>query len=197
VTDAHDRPAATGARTAATQQPPPETRAPDGTPPQPRGPASAPAPRGHGVVDPSAELARMEDRYKRALADLDNYRKRSAREVQASVEQNREALLRDWLEAVDTVERALKMSHGTPGADGLRALLEQMEAILARHRVHRIGAPGEQFDPARHEAVEARVTDEAPDRTILEAMRSGWAIGDRVLRPALVIVARGPESAAG
>jgi molecular chaperone GrpE len=149
------------------------------------------------VGDPSAELARMEDRYKRALADLDNYRKRSAREVQTSVEQNREALLRDWLEAVDSVERALKMSHGTPGADGLRALLEQMEAILARHGVHRIGAAGEQFDPERHEAVEARVTDEAPDRTILEAMRSGWAIGDRVLQPALVVVARGPESAAG
>jgi molecular chaperone GrpE len=72
-----------------------------------------------------------------------------------------------------------------------------MEAILARHGVHRIGAAGEQFDPERHEAVEARVTDEAPARTILAAMRSGWAIGDRVLRPALVVVARGPESAAG
>jgi molecular chaperone GrpE len=172
-------------------------RAPDGAPPQPGGPASAPAPPGNGAADQSAELARMEDRYKRALADLDNYRKRSARELQAGVEQSRESLLRDWLEAVDSVERALQMSHGTPGAEGLRALLEQMEAILARQGVQRIGAAGEQFDPERHEAIEARVTDEAPDRTILEAVRSGWAIGDRVLRPALVIVARRPESAAG
>jgi molecular chaperone GrpE len=172
-------------------------RAPDGAPPQPGGPASAPAPPGNGAADQSAELARMEDRYKRALADLDNYRKRSARELQAGIEQSREALLRDWLEAVDSVERALQMSHGTPGADGLRALLEQMEAILARQGVRRIGAAGEQFDPERHAAIEARVTNETPDRTILEAVRSGWAIGDRVLRPALVIVARSPESAAG
>lgn len=197
MTDARDRPYATGARTAATQQPPPDMRAPDGAPPQPGGPASAPAPPGNGAADQSAELARMEDRYKRALADLDNYRKRSARELQAGIEQSREALLRDWLEAVDSVERALQMSHGTPGADGLRALLEQMEAILARQGVRRIGAAGEQFDPERHEAIEARVTNETPDRTILEAVRSGWAIGDRVLRPALVIVARSPESAAG
>ncbi len=151
----------------------------------------------NGAADQSAELARMEDRYKRALADLDNYRKRSARELQAGVEQSRESLLRDWLEAVDSVERALQMSHGTPAAEGLRALLEQMESILARYGVHRIGTAGEQFDPERHEAIEARVTNEAPDRTILEAVRSGWAIGDRILRPALVIVARRPEPAAG
>lgn len=191
VTDSH----ATGGRTAPTEQPPADTRAvADGPAPQPGAAASAP---GNGAADRSAELARMEDRYKRALADLDNYRKRSARELQAGVEQSRESLLRDWLEVVDSVERALQMSHGTPGAEGLRALLEQMESILARYGVHRIGAAGEQFDPERHEAIEARVTTEAPDRTILEAVRSGWAIGDRMLRPALVIVARRPEPAAG
>ena len=194
MTDPHDRPYTTGGRTAATQQPPADTRAvSDGTGPRPGAAASAP---GNGTADQGAELARMEDRYKRALADLDNYRKRSARELQVGVEQSRESLLRDWLEAVDSVERALQMSHGTPGAEGLRALLEQMESILARHGVHRIGAAGEQFDPERHEAIEARVTNEAPDRTILEAVRSGWAIGDRILRPALVIVARRPEPAA-
>jgi molecular chaperone GrpE len=194
VADAHDRSYAPGA---ATQQPPPDRRAPDDAPPEPGGPASAPTAPGNGAVDHSAELARMEDRYKRALADLDNYRKRSARERQASVEQSREAVLRDWLEAVDSVERALQMSRGTPGGEGLRALLEQMESILARQGVQRIGATGEQFDPERHEAIEARVTDDAPDRMILETVRSGWAIGDRVLRPALVVVARRPEPAAG
>ena len=194
MTDAQDRPYATGA--AATQQPPPDLRAPDAAP-QPGEPASAPTPPGNGAADHRAELARMEDRYKRALADLDNYRKRSARELQAGVEQRRDAMLRDWLEAVDSVERALQMSRGTPGAEGLRALLEQMESILARQGVQRIGATGEQFDPERHEAIEARVTSDTPDRMILETVRSGWAIGDRVLRPALVVVARRPEPAAG
>ena len=192
MTDPHDRPSATGGRSAATQRPPTDARTvPDGAAPQPGAAASAP---GNGAADQSAELARMEDRYKRALADLDNYRKRSARDLQTRVEQSRESLLRDWLEVVDSVERALRM---TPEAEGLQAVLEQMEAILARQGVQRIGAAGEQFDPERHEAIEARVTDEAPDRTILEAVRSGWAIGDRVLRPALVIVARRPESANG
>ena len=139
----------------------------------------------------------MEDRYKRALADLDNYRKRSARDVQSRVDQTRESLLRDWLEAVDSVERALQISHGTPAADGLRALLEQMEALLARQGARRIGAAGEPFDPERHEAIEARPSADVPDRTVLEAVRSGWALGDRVVRPALVVVARRPDPAAG
>src|SRR3979490_2503028 len=59
--------------------------------------------------DLHAEFAAMEDRYKRALADLDNYRKRSARELERRVGESREAVIRDWLEAVDSVERALRM----------------------------------------------------------------------------------------
>jgi molecular chaperone GrpE len=149
----------------------------------------------NGAAD-GLELARMEDRYKRALADLDNYRKRSARDVQTQVQQGRESLLRDWLEVVDSVERALQMSHGTPAADGLRALLEQIETLLGRHGVQRIVAQGEPFDPERHEAVDVRPSAEVPDRTVIEAVRSGWAVGDRVLRPALVVVARRPDPAA-
>ena len=161
-------------------------------------PEEAPAPAGadeppRGDGD-GAALAQMEDRYKRALADLDNYRKRSARDVQLRVGESREALLRDWLEVVDSVERALQMGNGTPAADGLRALLEQMESILARHGARRIGAPGEPFDPERHEAIDVRMSSEVPDRTVLEVARSGWAIGDRVLRPALVVVARRPDA---
>jgi molecular chaperone GrpE len=139
-----------------------------------------------------SEVARLEDRYKRALADLDNYRKRSAREVDRRVQEARDALLREWLEAVDSVERALRMDAGTPLAEGMRAVLEQMESILARHGVQRIGEAGERFDPERHEAVGVRVTDEVPDHTVLEVARSGFAAGDRVLRPAQVIVSRRP-----
>jgi molecular chaperone GrpE len=137
-----------------------------------------------------AELAQMEDRYKRALADLDNYRKRSARETEVRIAESREAQLREWLEAVDSVERALLMELDNPVFEGLRGVLAQMEAILARQGVQRIGAAGEQFDPERHEAVGVRYTDEAPDRTVVDVARSGFALGDRVLRPAEVIVSR-------
>jgi molecular chaperone GrpE len=65
-----------------------------------------------------------------------------------------------------------------------------MEAILERQGVERIGAAGEPFDPELHDAVGVHETDEAPDRTILEVARSGYRLGDRVIRPAQVIVAR-------
>jgi molecular chaperone GrpE len=146
--------------------------------------------------DLAAELAQMEDRYKRALADLDNYRKRSVRETERRIAESREAQLRDWLEAVDSVERALLMELDNPVFAGLRGVLDQMEAILAREGVQRIGAEGEHFDPQRHEAVGVRYTDEAPDRTVVDVARSGFALGDRVLRPAEVIVSRAEPSGA-
>jgi molecular chaperone GrpE len=145
--------------------------------------------------DLEAELAQMEDRWKRALADLDNYRKRAARDTDRRVQESREALLREWLEVVDSLERALFMQPEDPVMQGLRAVLEQMEAVLARQGVTRMGAAGEQFDPERHEAVGVRPTNEVPDRTIVEVARSGYDLGDQVLRPAEVVVARAPEEA--
>jgi molecular chaperone GrpE len=132
----------------------------------------------------------MEGRYKRALADLDNYRKRSAREVERRVAESREAQLREWFEAIDSVDRAIQMTPENPAAEGLRAVLEQMEAILARQGAARVGEVGERFDPERHDAVAVVPTTEAPDRTVLEVARSGFSLGDRVLRPAQVIVSR-------
>jgi molecular chaperone GrpE len=148
------------------------------------------------VAELEERYAQLDDRYKRALADLDNYRKRAAGEVDRRVAESREALLRDWLQAVDSVERALRMgSPDDPLFTGLRAVLEQMEGTLARQGLTRVGAPGEQFDPERHEAVDLRPTDEQPDRTVVDVARSGWATGDRVLRPAQVVVAREPAQA--
>jgi molecular chaperone GrpE len=141
--------------------------------------------------DLSAELERLEDRYKRALADLDNYRKRSAREVERRVAENTEAQLRDWLDAIDSVERALLMAETDSSlAVGLQAVLDQMERILERQGVKRVGAAGEPFDPERHEAIAVVAADDVPDRTVVEVARSGYALGDRILRPAQVVVAQ-------
>jgi molecular chaperone GrpE len=139
----------------------------------------------------TAELAAMEDRWKRALADLDNYRKRTTRETDRRVEEARDAVVRDWLEAVDSIDRALATAGpASPLAEGLQAVREQLDAILDRQGVTRIGASGEAFDPERHEAVAVRPTTDAPDRTVLEVARSGYMRGDRVLRPAQVVVSR-------
>jgi molecular chaperone GrpE len=141
--------------------------------------------------DLRAEVAELDDRYKRALADLDNYRKRAARETDRRVQERSDALLHEFLEALDSIERALE--HISEEArEGLRAVRQQMEAILTRHGVTRVGTPGDRFDPELHEAIGVRETDDVPDRTIVEVARSGYAVGGRVLRPAQVIVARSP-----
>ncbi|MGD9735113.1 MAG: nucleotide exchange factor GrpE [Solirubrobacterales bacterium] len=127
-----------------------------------------------------------DERYLRALADLENYRKRSAQEVERRVTEEAERLLLDWIEAVDSVDRALGMQP----SDGLRRVLEQMEAILARQGVERVGAVGDRFDPELHEAISVQESDEVPDRSVLDVARSGYRRGERVLRPAQVVVSR-------
>lgn len=143
----------------------------------------------------AAELERIQDRYKRALADLDNYRKRAARDLESRVAAAQEAIIGDWLDVVDSVERALQMDADGSCREGLGAVLEQMNSVLAREDVHRTGAPGERFDPERHEAIAVQDSAEAPDQTILAVERSGFALGDRVIRPAQVVVARSPQGA--
>ena len=142
------------------------------------------------------ELAAMEDRYKRAVADLDNYRKRSLRELEGRIAEATDAQLLEWLQAVDSVDRALAMQFEHPEFDGLIAVLDQMEAILARQGVQRIGARGEPFDPERHQAIGMRPDDGVPDGTVAEVVRSGYVRGGRVLRPAEVIVARAQRDGA-
>lgn len=162
-------------------------------PTAPPAPAHEAQPNPQELEELTAELARIEDRYKRALADLDNYRKRAAREIESRVADAKAAALRDWLDAVDSVERAMRMEPAGPCVDGLRAVLDQMEAVIARQGAQRIGAAGDQFDPERHEAVAVQESADVPDRTVLAIERSGFALGDRVIRPAQVVVARTPE----
>jgi molecular chaperone GrpE len=165
------------------------------------GAAAAPSAGGTGtdqdrlraqVDEVRQELARMDDRHKRALADLDNYRKRSAREIERRVGEERERLLRDWLDVVDSVDRALAINDDA----GLRAVMDQMQSILARHGAQRLAPVGERFNPEQHEAVATHATSEVEPGTVMEVARAGYRLGDRVLRPAQVVVAtaQGGES---
>ena len=76
---------------------------------------------------------------------------------------------------------------------GCRPYGDQMRSILERQGVQRFGAIGERFDPDRHEAIAARDSDAVPDRSIVDVSRAGYMVGDRVLRPARVIVSRRPD----
>jgi molecular chaperone GrpE len=110
--------------------------------------------------------------------------------VERRVAEQSDRLLLEWIVAVDSVDRALGMQP----SDGLRSVLEQMEAILARQGVERVGTAGDRFDPELHEAISVQESDEVPDRTVLGVTRSGYRHGERVLRPAQVVVSRSGES---
>ena len=137
--------------------------------------------------------AQLEDRYLRALADLDNFRKRSARDSERRIADVTDGLLRSWLEVVDSIERALHLTADERAAADLRAVHDQIQAILDRQGVTRIGATGDPFDPGLHEAVGVYPTHELPDRAIVDVAQPGYAVGDRIVRPAQVIVARRPQ----
>src|SRR5436190_3200790 len=137
----------------------------------------------------------MEDRWKRARADLDNYRKRSERDLARRTNERVDAVISEWLDVVDSVERALLVAEpDSTLALGLIAVRDQIESTLERQGITRVGQPGERFDPERHEAVAVVPTDdESADGTVVEVARSGFAIGERMLRPAQVVVARRQE----
>ncbi|HTA32833.1 MAG TPA: nucleotide exchange factor GrpE [Solirubrobacteraceae bacterium] len=154
-----------------------------------------PSSRGIDIEDSpeQEELARLEERYKRALADLDNYRKRSTREVERRTGEVRESMILDWLDVVDSVERAIQIEPRGPCREGLQAVMQQIDSVLQREGVTRTGEPGEAFDPERHDAVATQAADGRAPHTVVEVPRSGFALGDRVIRPAQVVVARAPE----
>jgi molecular chaperone GrpE len=172
---------------------PPEDGAAEAPPPAAGEPDQGHEEASRASDELARQLAATDDRLKRALADLDNYRKRAGSEVERRVTEGRETLLRELLEPLDNIERALQAADHSPLAEGVRSVFDQMEALLARHGAQRIGAVGAPFDPMRHEAVAVRETDDVPDGTVVEVARSGFAIGDRVLRPAQVVVAKRPR----
>ncbi len=136
------------------------------------------------------ELARLEDRWRRALADLDNLRKRYARELDRERKLERSKVAGAWLPVVDNLERALRHSGGDADSvvAGVRAILDQAVQVLDSLGYPRDAETGVLFDPERHEVV--NVTDDggsAPG-TVLEVLRPGYGKGSQQLRPAAVVV---------
>jgi len=142
-----------------------------------------------GAPDQNAEL---EDRYRRALADLDNTRKRCAQQVSQAQAEARADVAREWLPVIDNLDRALAHASVEPSAiiDGIQAVRHQALAVLERLGFPRRDDNGAMFDPARHHAVGVRGDPDAKNGQIVEVMRPGYGEGDQQLRPAQVVVAR-------
>jgi molecular chaperone GrpE len=139
-----------------------------------------------------ARIAELEDLRMRALADLDNVRKRCAVQVSRAEADTRAAVAREWLPVVDNLDRALAHSTADPASiiDGIRAVRAQALEVLARLGFPRRDDRGAKFDPARHEAIASRPDPGAEDGSVVEVVRPAYGEGDHQLRPAQVVVAR-------
>lgn len=173
--------------------------------------ASAPA---DASVDPvaealallTAERDELKDRMLRTLAEMENLRRRTEREVADARTYAVTNFARDMLNVADNVRRALESvpADQRSAADGaLKGLIDGIELTerdlvknLERHGVKQVEPQGQKFDPNRHQAMFEVPNAEVPAGTVVQVVQTGYVIGDRVLRPALVGVAKGGPKAA-
>ena len=139
-----------------------------------------------------ARVADLEDRWKRAAADLDNYRKRFDRELDRLRQLDRETILRAWLSVVDDMERALcsQGASASPWYEGMEAIHARMLAVLDQFGVKPFVPTGETFDPDRHEAVATANLPDQPEGKIVEVVQTGYLLDGKVVRPARVIAVK-------
>jgi len=144
-----------------------------------------------------AERDRMREQLLRIAADFDNFRKRSRKEIEEVRRRAIEDTLREVLPIVDNLERAAgAMGDATEVAavaDGVHMVLRGFEDIATRLGLRRVPGVGNQFDPTCHDAMQQEETDEHAPGTIVSEIVPGYFIGERLLRPAMVVVAKPPS----
>jgi molecular chaperone GrpE len=159
--------------------------------------SSGPAPAESELQKVQAERDSLYDRLARQQAEFDNYRKRAAREQQDYRQYAVSDALKQFLPVLDSFDRALAVSQSENGEEKLRSGVElvrkQMLDTLARLGVTPIEAEGAVFDPQLHEAIEMVDTPDAKDNHVISELQRGYRLKDRLLRPAMVRVARNPE----
>ena len=137
-------------------------------------------------------MAAAKDRELRAHAELDNYRKRAARELDEHRRYANLSLLRDLLPVLDNVDRAIEAADKNADAaallEGFKMVSQQLGEVLKRHHCTRIEALHAPFDPNVHHAVMQQPSDEHPANTVLMVTQNGYQLHDRVVRPSQVIV---------
>ena len=145
------------------------------------------------------ELTDATDRCLRALAEVDNTKRRAQRDREEYVRYANELLVRELLPVLDNLDRALEAARGNAGAasvvDGVELIRRELLRALERFGVERYGALGARFDPARHEAVSRVLSATAPEHTVIGETLPGYLLNGRVLRPAMVTVVVPPDEA--
>jgi molecular chaperone GrpE len=153
------------------------------------------------VPDPLAqareEAHRLKDAWMRTAADFDNFRKRTRREIDDARRGGREDLLKEMLPVFDNLERGMQSAKQATDVkavvDGLSMILKQFDSTLARVGIQKVPTIGTPFDPMLHEAIQQVETSEHPPGTVVAEVQPGYAAGDKLIRAAMVVVAK-PKS---
>src|SRR5271165_2305131 len=153
-----------------------------------------------------AENASLKDKVLRTLAEMENLRRRTEKEVADAKAYGVTSFARDMLSVVDNLARALEHlpAEARAGAspalqsmiEGVELTARDLESVLGRHGVKKLDPKGQKFDPNFHQAIFEAPDEAVPAGTVSQVVQSGWTIGDRVLRPAMVGVSKGgPKTA--
>ncbi len=140
------------------------------------------------------------ERLLRTSADLDNYKKRAAREKQEAARYANEALLAKLIPVLDNLDSALASAQAAPDQavrslqTGINMIHQQLRTALKDTGLDEVNALGQPFDPKLHEAVAQQETLDAPEGQVVQQLRKGYRLGERLLRPAAVIVAKQPPA---
>lgn len=148
----------------------------------------------------TAERDEIKDRMLRIAAEFENWKRRARKEQEDAEAKVRESVLRDMLDVIDNLERAVGAFGEGPGAapdgaavlKGVALVLRLFQSKLDRYNVKPIVARGEPFDPRIHEAISRVETNDVPPGAVAVELQRGYRIGERLLRPAMVSVATGP-----
>jgi molecular chaperone GrpE len=138
------------------------------------------------------------DRYVRQVAETENFKKRNLRERDDAIRFANEALVKDLLPVIDNLERAIAHAaggeNGKPLVEGVEMVLKGFLDVLSKFGVSKIVAIGQPFDPSKHEAMAQVVSDDHEPNTVVAELHKGYMFRDRLLRAALVSVAKAPET---
>jgi molecular chaperone GrpE len=141
-----------------------------------------------------AELAEYLDSLKRAQAEMDNYRKRMIKEQAQIVDNAAQSVLLELLPVIDNLERAIVAAKTADESgtlfDGVELIYSQILGILEKQSVEVINPADEQFDPMKHEAVMQMESEAHSENTVIEVIQKGYGLKGRLLRPAMVVVAK-------
>jgi len=141
------------------------------------------------------QLALMEDRFLRSVAEFENYKKRTSRQFDDSVQGAEADIFKQVLEIFDNFKRALELPENQKNFEsfeaGMKLIYEQMKKFLERHKIESIESVGKKFDPSLHEAIMQIDSDEHPEGVVASEMAGGFKKGERVIRHAKVGVSKG------